>query len=190
MFITAGDIRLRRPEPKDVEELYSYRNDPGIVGALCGFSKGYSRADMLDWVERQRKNQQDIVWVIADAEDRCIGHCGLYNIDFSVGTAEVAICIGKADFRKGQSRAIMEALKEYGFGYLNLRKIRGEVLGTNKLAINFNKKCGMQEEGILREEEYRDGQYVDVHVFGLFRRDWKPILPGTDESGRVCETRG
>jgi RimJ/RimL family protein N-acetyltransferase len=173
MFITAEDLCLRRPEPKDVEELYRYRNDPRIVTALCGFSKGYSRADLLEWVERQRKNPTDIVWVIADAEDRCVGHCGLYNIDHAVGTAEVAICIGTAGFRKGQSRGIMTALKKYGFGYLNLRKIRGEVLGTNKLAINFNKKCGMIEEGILREEEYRDGQYVDVHIFGMFRRDWQ-----------------
>ena len=102
-----------------------------------------------------------------------MGHCGLYNIDHAVGSAEVAICIGTACFRKGQSRGIMTALKKYGFGYLNLRKIRGEVLGTNKLAINFNKKCGMIEEGILREEEYRDGQYVDVHIFGMFRRDWQ-----------------
>ena len=82
--------------------------------------------------------------------------------------------MGKAAFRKGQSRAIMEAIKEYSFGYLNLRKIRGEVLGTNKLAMNFNKKCGMIEEGILREEEYRDGQYVDVHIFGMLKRDWQP----------------
>ena len=48
------------------------------------------------------------------------------------------------------------------------------LFGTNKLAMNFNKKCGMIEEGILREEEYRDGQYVDVHIFGMLKRDWQP----------------
>lgn len=172
MFIKAGELCLRRPEPKDVEALYRYRNDPDIMAALCGFTKGYSHADMLDWVERQRKNRDDLVWVIADADDRCIGHCGLYKLNWAAGSAEVAICLGSAAFRKGQSRSIMKALGDYAFHQLHIRRISSEVLATNKLAMNFNKRCGMSEEGILREAEFRNGQYVDVHVFGLLSREW------------------
>ena len=176
MFINIGEIRLRRPEPKDVESLYSYRNDPDIVASLGGFSKGYSRNDMLEWVERQRKNTEDLVWVIADADDKCIGHCGLYKINSINGVVEIAVCMGNSAFRKGQSRAIMKAVACYAFDQLNVRKLKGEVLGNNKLAINFNKKFGMREECVLREEEYRNGQYLDVHVFGILRHEWKPDL--------------
>ena len=39
MFITAGDIRLRRPEPKDVEELYSFVMIPELLVRCAGFPK-------------------------------------------------------------------------------------------------------------------------------------------------------
>ena len=176
MDANMSEVRLRRPEPKDVEALYSYRNDPHIIASLSGFSKGYSRKDMLEWVERQRMNTEDIVWVIADAEDHCIGHCGLYKIDFINGVADIAICIGTSSFRRGQSREIIKLIGSYAFKKLNLRKLRGEVLGSNKMAINFNKKYGMKEECVLRDQEYRNGKYEDVHVFGLMGRDWNPEM--------------
>jgi len=177
MVTITGNIRLRRPEPKDVESMYGYRNDPEIVAALGSFSKGYSRSDILEWVERQRKSTDDIVWVIADAEDNCIGHCGLYQINSITGVAETAICIGSSSYRGAQTgREVMKAVINYAFEQLNLRKIRGDVLSSNKISLSFTRKMGFKEECVLREQEYRNGQYVDVHVFGLFRRDWNPEL--------------
>ena len=167
-------ITLRSPEAKDTESMYQYRNDPDIISALEGFSRGFSRKDMLEWVEQQRNRKNDHIWVIADADDQCIGHCGLYKIDSDAGTADIAVCIGNAAFRKGQSRAIMKAVVNYAFVGLKLRKIKAEVLNTNKLSINFTKKFGFKEECVLREQEYRNGLYVDMHIFGLFQCDWNP----------------
>lgn len=167
-------ITLRSPEAKDTESMYQYRNDPDIISALEGFSKGFSRKDMLEWVEKQQNRKNDRIWVIVDEQDQCIGHCGLYKIDSDTGMADIAVCIGNAAFRKGQSRAIMKAVVNYAFEELNLRKITAEILDTNKISINFTKKFGFKEECVLREQEYRNGQYVDMHIFGLFRCDWNP----------------
>jgi RimJ/RimL family protein N-acetyltransferase len=175
MLIINESFRLRRPEPKDVEAMYGYRNDPEIIDALGGFSRGYSRKDLLDWVERQQKSTADIVWVIADREDNCVGHYGLYRIDWRTGTAEAGICIGPSALRyMGLGKQIFSMVTTYAFQQLNLRKIQNIVLGTNKVSINFNKKFGLKEECVLRKEEFRNGKYEDLHVFGMFRRDWNP----------------
>lgn len=168
-------FQLRRPEPKDVEALYCYRNDPKIVSALGDYSRGFSRADLVEWVEYHRKNHQDLVWIITDQRDCCIGHCGLYQIDFRVGVAEYGICIGMSENRgQGLGELISKAIISYAFDQLNLRRLRLEVLATNLPAINLYQKIGFEKEGVLREEQFRDGVYVDIYLFGLLKSDLKP----------------
>lgn len=169
-----GNIGLRRPEPKDVEAMYQYRNDPEIVSALGVFSKGFARNDLTEWIEFHRKNAEDLVWSIADSEDNCIGHCGLYKINSRTGVALLGICIGQHAFRgKGIGKAVIGSVLDYAFEQMNLRKIRAEVMATNRVALHLLEKIGFNSEGILREAKYRNGQYIDFHMLGVFRSEWK-----------------
>ena len=174
MLIIDGNLGLRRPEPKDVEAMYQYRNDPEIVSSLGLFSKGFSRQDITEWIEFHRKDTEDLVWTIVDSEDHCIGHCGLYRINSRTGVAIIGICIGQSDFRgKGIGKGIIGSVLDYAFNQMNLRKIRAEVMATNLAALNLFEQAGFQAEGILREAKYRNGQYLDFHMLGIFRSEWK-----------------
>ena len=51
-MINLGDVVLRALEPKDVEYLYDYRNDWDVIQHLAGFSAGYSRVNLEDWIKR------------------------------------------------------------------------------------------------------------------------------------------
>ena len=167
-------VHLRRPEPADIEMMYRYRNDPQIVASLGYFSRGFARADIADWIESHRKNQEDLVWTISDRDDRCIGHCGLYKINPRNGVAAIGICIGDESFRsKGVGKMILCRMIEYAFQQLNLRKIRAEVLASNQPARNLFTKLGFETEAILREYKYRNWQYLDLHILGLFRSQWQ-----------------
>ena len=96
MTISPEQIVLRRPEPEDVEQLYVYRNDREVTDLLGGFSLGYSKQDILDWIEFHRTCKNEVVYVIAECEtNRCLGHVGLYKIDHRVRSAEFGILIGE-----------------------------------------------------------------------------------------------
>lgn len=173
MLKITEQIYLRRPEPSDSEAMHQYRNDPEIAAALTQFSKGYSRNDLAEWVERQRKSSTDIVWAIVDANDNCIGHCGLSEINSRNGVAIVDICIGQSAFSgKGLGEAIIGSVLDYAFQQMNLRKVRAKVLSSNAIALGLLRKIGFESEGILREAKYRNGQYLDFHMLALFRRNW------------------
>lgn len=178
MFIQAGENLLRRPEPKDIEALYEYRNDPGIVSLLGGFSQGFTKSDMAEWIEKHRKSAEDLVWVITDMTDNCVGHCGFYKINYRTGTADIAICIGSASlWGKGLGGRIVQTLLHHAFQQMNLRKIRAEVLSTNPRSARMFEKCGFVREGVSREEAYKEGRYVDMLVFGLLKNEWNPGVP-------------
>jgi RimJ/RimL family protein N-acetyltransferase len=175
MFEVAG-YRLRKPERSDVPALYRIKNDPGIAAMLVGFTTGYSTADLEAWVERHRTAPDEALLVIADREDRAIGHVGLYRIDHRVQSAEFAIVIGdRSAWGKGLGRACSRRVIEYGFDELNLRRITLEVLETNERAISLYHSLGFVDEGRLRQAYRQQGRWIDLLLMGLlieeYRRD-------------------
>ena len=173
MILKVGDHLLRKPEPSDVEALYQQKNDPRVVSLLGGFSaKGYSRADIERWIAFHNDKTNEVLWVIADAGGRCVGHVGLYEIDHRIRSAELAIMLGDPPvWGKGLGRACTEAVITYGFDQLGLNRIHLTVLASNERALRLYRGLGFVEEGRMRQAQFKDGRYLDVVVMGLLRQD-------------------
>jgi RimJ/RimL family protein N-acetyltransferase len=168
-----GELRLRKPEPHDIEPLYVWKNDPEIATMLGGFTTGYSRADLAKWIEFHRSAADEALFIVTrGTDDRAIGHVGLYKINHRLGTAEFAILLGeRAAWGKGLGRSCTQFMCSYGFDQLNLRRITLEVLATNERAYKLYRSLGFVEEGRLRQAAHKNGAYVDVILMGLFREE-------------------
>lgn len=59
----------------------------------------------------------------------------------------------------------------YLFSALQLQRITGQYFTYNRLAINFCKKLGFKEEGIIRQGTKVSGQPVDIMILGLLRNE-------------------
>jgi [ribosomal protein S5]-alanine N-acetyltransferase len=170
-------IVLRKPEPVDLDALYVQKNDPEVKRLLGGFAHPMSRRDLDEWLEFHRKRQDEVLWTIADeADDRCLGHIGLYKIDPIARSAELGIMIGdKAAWGKGiGTEATRQALK-YAFSQMNLNRIGLTVLATNERAIRLYCRLGFAREGVQRQAIYRDGLYVDLVLMGLLRAEYEAV---------------
>ncbi len=174
MNLTVEGFVLRAPEPDDVPALYSYRNDAEVASALGGFSHRLSKEDLLQWVEFHRRRSDECVWVIAEAGNgKCVGHVGLYEIDYRIRKAEFAICIGeKALWGKGLGERITRAVLDYGFRQLNLHRIELSVLETNARALRLYESMGFDREGVLRDAQFKNGRYISVILMAVFQEDW------------------
>ncbi len=175
MRIELSSTVLRRPEPTDVPRMYQYRNNWEVARSLYGFVPGMSRKDLDEWVEFHRQQRNEIVWVIADkGDDTCLGHVGLYNIDHRVQKADLGLCIGAADrWGKGLGKEIVAAVTTFAFSQLNLHLVRLRVLATNHRAVKLYQSLGFQQDGCLRHDQYRDGQFMDVLVMSILRTEWE-----------------
>lgn len=173
MNIHLDAVVLRKPEPKDVQKLYVFRNDPEVTHLLGGFSSGYSMEDLKEWISFHRTRSDEVLWVIADPEDACVGHVGLYQIDYRVRKAEFAIMIGdKSLWNKGIGGQVTKAVIDFGFRQLNLHRIHLDVLASNPRAIHLYEKMGFRQEGILRDYQFKNGQYIDVIVMSILETEW------------------
>lgn len=174
-MINLGSIVLRKFEVDDVECLYTFRNDREISSGLVGFSVGYSHEDLTQWINHHRNLEDEMLWAIADAKGgQCIGHVGLYQIDHRIRKAEFGIIIGDRAWQgKGVGRLVSRTTIEFGFSQLNLNKISLTVLASNKRARRLYASLGFVEEGTLRADEYRDGEYIDIVVMSVLVSEWE-----------------
>ena len=174
-MIRLDNIVLRNLEPDDVVQLYRFRNDPEIANQLGGFSSGYARQDLVEWIERHRNAKSEVLWAIANAADnKCIGHVGLYDIDNRIGKAEFGIVIGDRDFQgKGVGSTVTSAVITYGFQELRLHKIALTVLSTNARAIHLYSRLGFSQDGTLRDDQFRSGVYVDSILMSILEHEWE-----------------
>ena len=176
MIIDFGSVFSRKLESKDVEDIYNYRNDLDVYMTLGGFYKGMSREDVQQWVSFQRTNSVDIVWALATKDDdRCIGHLGLYNIDYRVGKAEIGLAISKSHWGNGIGGKIYSGLIKYAFDQLRLHRIETYNLAINKKVIKIKENLGFKLEGVLRDFQYRDGNYLDVMIMTILENEWRAL---------------
>ena len=148
-MIDVGNAILRPLEPCDLDRLYEFRNDIEVTSQLGGFTTGYCRKDLEEWLETHRTREDEVLWAISTKNDSaCIGHVGLYQIDSRVRKAEYAILIGDKQHQgKGLGKAVSRAVLAFGFEELNLHRISLRVIATNVRAIRLYESVGMRREG-------------------------------------------
>jgi RimJ/RimL family protein N-acetyltransferase len=172
-MLRVDGFTLRKPELRDVEALHVIKNDREIAAMLGGFGNGYSRADLEAWVQHHGTARDEAFFVIADGDDRAVGHVALYKIDHRIGSAEFAILIGERKlWGTGLGRACSRQIIQYGFDELNLQRIYLEVLESNPRAQRLYESMGFVVEGKLRRHQFKNGRHVDVVVMGLLREDF------------------
>ena len=131
---------------------------------------------MQQWVSFQRTNSVDTVWALATKDDdRCIGHLGLYNIDYRVGKAEIGLAISKSHWGNGIGGKIYSGLIKYAFDQLRLHRVETYNLAINKKVIKIKENLGFKLEGVLRDFQYRDGNYLDVMIMTILENEWRAL---------------
>ena len=171
MIVLDNKICLRKADLNDVDALYEIKNDRNAASLLGGFSNGYSKIDIENWIISHNNNINEVLYLIQTLGDsKVIGHVGLYNIDFRVRKAEFAILIAGEDNQgKGYGSLCTKFMIDYAFDELNIRKINLSLLSENKRAVSMYNKIGFLQEGILRNDQYKNGKYHDVILMALAR---------------------
>lgn len=107
-----------------------------------------------------------------------IGTFVLFGVDYNHRTAEVGAGIGDpAYWSGGYGSDAMLLIVEYGFRWLDLRRLFLTTAGTNTRAQRQIAKCGFFKEAVRRQAiRTRKGEYIDFLSYGLLREEW----PGRD----------
>jgi len=170
-----GDkVTLRAIERDDLKRLWELERDhPDLVILGDGMWEPRSLAVFEKWHEKRIEDREQTRFVI-EADGLIIGDANLHGLDRPNGVAELGIAIYEPDYLgKGYGRDAINVLVRWAFQVHNWRKIWLETGSINERAIRAYKACGFVEEGRLREHAFYNGEYVDMVVMGLLRKEWE-----------------
>lgn len=165
MNIVGEKIILRAIEAKDCDILREMMNDPETEYLLGGWSFPVSKEEQQNWFESQHNNK-NILRVMMDAGENTIGTAILSDIDYKNGIAQIHVKLhGSENQHKGYGTETIMTLSNYAFHELRLHCVYAEVSQHNIPSQKLFRKCGFEQEGVLRDRLFKKGKYINVIVF-------------------------
>ncbi|MFX1497951.1 MAG: GNAT family N-acetyltransferase [Promethearchaeota archaeon] len=114
--------------------------------------------------------------IIHRKDQKPIGVCGLNRINWVNQWSNAFIYIGETEYwGKDIATEAVKLILKYGFEELNLHKISGTVSEKNIGSWKVAEKVGFIFEGIIEDDLYKDGKYINVKRYGFFKKDWERL---------------
>lgn len=166
-LIKNENIVLRPISKADTSFILKIRNDISIANNF------FSDPPLYDFKhEEWLKNLKNSLYFVIYYMDNKCGLINISNIDYKNQKAEYGIVLKDECSGKGIAYNASILLIKYVFLNLNIRKIYLEVFSDNIKAIKLYKKLGFKEEGIFKNEIFKNGKYKDVIRMAIFKKEW------------------
>lgn len=162
---------LRTLQPDDKKVIFEWMSSPELrhdIGTIFPVSE-YEH-DI--WFENHVKNTTERTYAILEKETgEFIGIIGTKNTNMYSRCTEGYIYIGNSIMRgKGLGSDALKTFVKFYFDQLNFHKFCLRVSSFNINAIKSYKKIGFIEEGILKDQVFRDGRYHDTICLGFINK--------------------
>ncbi len=101
-----------------------------------------------------------------------LGEVVLYEWDPAARGCTFRTLIGSRGRGRGVGTEAIRLVVGYGFEELGLHRIQLEAYRHNHRALRVYQKVGFLVEGVRRETEMRDGEWVDEVLMAILDREW------------------
>lgn len=167
------DIKLRAPEPEDLELLYDWENN-GSYWLISNTLTPFSKYTLKRYIENSHKNIYEtgqIRLMIEHHSDKVtIGTIDIFEFDPFHKRAGLGILIANEEYRrKGYASMALKCLIDYCFKTLQLHQLYCNVLGNNCESMDLFKKQGFELAGVKKDWIKTSDGFIDEHLFQLIR---------------------
>lgn len=169
VFKHGDSVELRTIESEDAAFLQEVINDPRVRDGLMQVEPLNEQTER-DWIDSMGDSDDTNLLVCVDGGP--VGSVTLKAPHDIWGRAELGYLIAPAEWGNGYGTDAVQTICDYAFEERRLNKLYATVYETNQASCRVLEKVGFTEEGILREEGFVDGEYTDLHRYGLLKREW------------------
>lgn len=167
-------IYLREITYSDLNIINIWRNDKDTIDLLGANFRYINIETDSEWMNQYQKNREHQVRCAICDDDKMIGMISIVNIDYINRKAELHLMIGDQDSRgKGYGTKVMKMMINHAFYNLNLNKLYLTTLETNEGAKKLYSKVGFKIDGILRDEVYKNGKYINCLIMSILKDDYE-----------------
>ena len=159
---------VRRMTDADLALVLSWRNHQSVRAFMYNQHKISSQEHAL-WFERSSSDPSRHLLIYEEQGTPC----GFVHLTVSDSSRNAFWGFYAApEASRGVGRRMGQVALAYAFGSSGFHKISGEALAHNEKSIRFHLSLGFQQEGVLREHYFDNGNYHDVVCLGLLSSEW------------------
>lgn len=178
-YLRGQFVRLAALDDVDAPVIARWRQDGALLRLFDAEPAApQSEAQVRKWLAGAREGQSRFLFGIRLlGDDRLIGHLELDGILWSQRNCWISVIVGEPDDRgKGYGGEALRLALRFAFHELNLHRVQLTVFSSNPGAIRVYERLGFTHEGTYREFLHRDGDPIDMLLYGLLRREWQEGL--------------
>lgn len=161
------EIRLRAPEPEDLEVMFRFENSTDIW-EMSNTTGPYSHFQLKQYIEQTQNDlfvDRQLRLMIENEVRQVVGIIDVCYFDPLHNRAEVGIMIDKENRGQGIGCAALTLLEEHCFRYLGIHQLFAYIAVGNRPCRNLFAACGYKESAVLKDWMHTfGGGYTDVLV--------------------------
>ena len=172
-FLESDRVFLTPLAIEDLEKNLVWDNDP----EMSFLDGGAHRPKTREVAEAEfKKTLEDpglrFFTVIHKDDGDQIGNLVLYNIHEYERWCHWGIKLDKRYWRQGYGTEAAQLLLRYVFASLGFNRLKSDTHIRNEASWRFQESLGFKREGVMRQDKYIEGEYVDDVLYGMLRDEY------------------
>lgn len=165
------NISIRKFEKADIPNKVRWINDPQN-NTYLHYDLPLETGKTGLWFDRN-KDRTDRYDAVIEADGVPVGLIGLLCIDRKNSKAEYYVTIGDRNYLgKGVAARASKLLLDYAFRQLGLNRVYLYTEAENTAAVRSYERIGFRREGLMKQDLFSGGRYVDRYVYGISKKDF------------------
>jgi len=167
---------LREMLPADAEAIFRIRGDYEVTRYNIGaaYERLEQATDLIAAMAHAYQDGTELRWGITlKGHDTVIGMCGFNYWIRRDCRASIGYDLARAYWGDGIMTEAIRAIIAFGFARMGLNRIEADADARNPASARVLEKVGFKREGLQREQFYENGDFNDLMLFALLRKDYK-----------------
>ena len=171
--IKGSRVILREQREDDAPFFAYWFNQPKVM-FQCGFEKPTTEEEVKPCITVNHKSKDSVWFSITDLDGNIIGENGLLRMFPAWHQTDLTIIIPDAVMQhKGYGTEAIRIMLDLAFRTYKMHRVSIGVVGLNTDALEFYKKIGFKQEGILEEAYYYNNEYSDFIMMRILSQEWQ-----------------
>lgn len=169
-------LKLSRVTLDHAEDAYEFFTDNDVMKGHK--EKGLKtmaevKERIVDWyVDPYEKKTGIRFGIFLQDTEKLIGSCGFWKKNDEHFKAEVSYELSSHYHRSGIMKEALQRLIVFGFEEMSLNRIEAKTDEYNIGSQSTLTSLGFVKEGILRESKFEEGEFFDIYLYSLLRKEW------------------
>lgn len=172
--ISSERLNLREIKHEDVTSIYKLLSNPEVIkyDTFELFTNIKQAEDIIKWFSEEYKEKRAIFWGISlKNKTNIIGFCKC-EIEIPTVRADLGYDLCPEYWNMGIMTETLSVIIDFVFHTLDINRIEAAVSTDNMASIRVLEKLGFVKEGVLRERSYWKGNYHDMAMLSILKKEY------------------